>query len=88
MPGVAGNRTSDPLITSPTPNQLSYCVPIFVVVIVVVIVVGVAVFVFAVVLLVCDLCFVIVVGVVVDCLFSIVIEDWGINHTLSPTTHG
>ena len=28
MPGVAGNRTSDPLITSPTPNQLSYFVPI------------------------------------------------------------
>ena len=24
MPGVAGNRTSDPLITSLTPNQLSY----------------------------------------------------------------
>ena len=30
MPGVAGNRTSDPLITSPTPNQLSYFVPYFV----------------------------------------------------------
>ena len=28
MPGVAGNRTSHPLITSPTPNQLSYFVPI------------------------------------------------------------
>ena len=27
MPGVGGNRTSDPLITSPTPNQLSYFVP-------------------------------------------------------------
>ena len=27
MPGVAGNRTNDPLITSPTPNQLSYFVP-------------------------------------------------------------
>ena len=26
MPGVAGNRTSDPLITSLTPNQLSYFV--------------------------------------------------------------
>ena len=25
---MAGNRTSDPLITSPTPNQLSYFVPI------------------------------------------------------------
>ena len=28
MPGVAGNQTSDPLITSPTPNQLSFFVPI------------------------------------------------------------
>ena len=27
MPGVAGNRTGDPLITSPTANQLSYFVP-------------------------------------------------------------
>ena len=30
MPGVAGIRTSDPLITSPTPNQLSYFVPMYV----------------------------------------------------------
>ena len=27
MPEAAGNRTSDPLITNPTPNQLSYFVP-------------------------------------------------------------
>ena len=29
VPGVAGNRTSDLLITSPTPNQLSYFVPYY-----------------------------------------------------------